>query len=167
MSLPVKFGGVHYYRIAGRYIFAGDLFIARGMLYFFPEVDLAEQRSEINENLPHQLALLGLVVVYLAQHLKSYSSRNGLSDKGVSDEHFQSKAGAYIAQLKEERSRRGFAETLPLPTCVAANEISNLKLGLTGKVSFAAQSDDHDFNIGLRRKRLLRDALWEAGFIKP
>lgn len=166
MSLPVKFGGVHYYRIADHYIFAGDLFIARGMLYFFPEVDLAEQRHEISEYLPHQLALFALVVVFLTQNLKSYSSRNQLVDQGDSDEHFETKARAYIAQLKEERSQRDFGETLPLPTCVSASEVSNLKLGLTGKISFAAQSDNHDFNIGLRRKKLLRDALWEAGFLK-
>jgi hypothetical protein len=46
MTLPVKFGNVYYYRIAGSYIFAGDLFITRGSLYFFPEIDLEEQRNK-------------------------------------------------------------------------------------------------------------------------
>ena len=164
MGLPVKLDGVHYYRIAGRYIFAGDLFIARGSIYFFPEVDLAEQRSESTRYLPHQFALLVLLIVYLAQQLKSYASRNDLWEEGISAEKFQTKADAYIAALKEGK-RKG-SETLPLPTRVKADEISNVKLGLTGKLSFLAQSDNHDFNIGLRRKKRLRDALWEAGLIK-
>jgi hypothetical protein len=41
-----------------------------------------------------------------------------------------------------------------------------MKLSLTGKLSFFAQSDNHDFNIGLRRRNRLRDALWEAGLLK-
>ena len=165
MALPIKLSGVHYYRIARRYIFAGDLFIARGTLYFFPEVDLAEQRSESTRHLPHQLAFLVLVMVYLAQNIKSYASRNDLWQEGISDDQFKKKADVYIAALKEERRRKGFSETLPLPTRVNADEISNVKLGLTGRLSFLAQSDKHDFNIGLRRKKRLRDALWEAGLI--
>jgi hypothetical protein len=56
--------------------------------------------------------------------------------------------------------------TLPLPTHVSIEEISDIKLSLTGKLSFLAQSDNHDFNIGLRRKKRLRDALWEGRFGK-
>src|ERR1700740_3336163 len=106
MALPVKLERVHYYRIAGRYIFAGDLFVSRGRIYFFPEVDLAEQRREVYEILPHQFALVGLVVIYLAQNLKSYASRNELWEDGISNEQFQKKADAYIAALKEERKEK-------------------------------------------------------------
>ncbi len=166
MSLPIKLSGVHYYRIAGRYIFAGDLFIAHGTIYFFPEVDLAEQRERSTRHVPYKLSLLVLVMVYLVQNFKSHVSRNGLWEEGRPVEKFQKKADAYIEALKEERRQKGFSETLPLPTRVNADEISNLKLGLTGKLSFLAQSDNHDFNIGLRRKKRLRDALWEAGLIK-
>ena len=95
----------------------------------------------------------------------SYVSHNGLWETGISDEQLKRKADAYISALKE-RKRKGFAESLPLPMRVNAEEISNLKLSLTGKLSFLAQSDNHDFNIGLRRKKRLRDALWEAGLIK-
>jgi len=167
MALPVKLDRVHYYRIAGRYIFAGDLFVSRGRIYFFPEVDLAEQRREVYEILPHQFALVGLVVIYLAQNLKSYASRNELWEDGISNEQFQKKADAYIAVLKEERKEKGFSQSLPLPTRVNADELTNIRLGPTGKLSFLAQSDNHDFNIGLRRKKRLHDALWEAGLITP
>jgi hypothetical protein len=165
MGLPVKLSGVHYYRVAGRYVFAGDLIIARGTIYFFPEVDLQEQRDNAAKHLPHEVALVVLVGVYLLQNLSSYSSC-ALWEEGMSEEQFKKKAEAHIAELKEERSRKGFAESLPLPTRVSASELSNMKLSVTGKLSFFAQSDNHDFNIGLRRRNRLRDALWEAGLLK-
>jgi len=165
MGLPVKLTGVHYYRVAGRYILAGDLIIARSTIYFFPEVDLQEQRDNATKHLPHELALIVLVVIYLFQHLSSYSSRD-LWEEGMSEQQFQKKADAHIAKLKAQRTSKGFAESLPLPTRVSASELSNMKLSLTGKLSFFAQSDNHDFNIGLRRRTRLRDALWEAGLLK-
>ena len=166
MSLPIKLKGVHYYRISGRYTFAGDLFIARATLYFFPEVDLEKQRSDSTKYLPHNYALLVLAIVYLAQKFKSYASRNELWEEGITNERFQQKADAYISQLKTEYGHKGFGESLPLPIRVAASEMANVKVGRSGRLSFDAQSDTHDFNIGLRRKKRLRDALWEAGLIK-
>lgn len=164
MSLPTRFRNVHYYRIAGKYIFAGDLFLTRGALYFFPEVDLDEQRHKATEGVGHELALIALAVLYLAQTISgSYSSRVDFWEEGISDEQFQGKARAYIDRLKMERSVAAFATTLPVPTRVGASEISNLKLNGTGKLSFSAQSDTHDFSIGLFNKRRLRNALWEAG----
>jgi hypothetical protein len=166
MGLPIKFNNVHYYRIAGRYIFAGDLFIARRTLYFFPEVELAEQRRQSVEFVPHHLALFVLAIMYLAQKVNSYASRNDLWEEGISDEQFQRKADAYIEELKKERKDKDFSASLPLPTRVGVGEISDVKLSPAGKLSFSAQSDTHDFNIGLRRKKRLRDALWEGGLSK-
>ena len=165
MGLPVKLSGVHYYRVAGRYIFAGDLIIARSTIYFFPAVDLQEQRDNATKHLPHEIGLIVLVVMYLLQNLSSSSSRD-LWEEGMSEGQFQKKADAHIAKLKEQRKSKGFAESLPLPMRVSANELSNMKLSLSGKLSFFAQSDNHDFNIGLRRRNRLRDALWEAGLLK-
>ena len=164
MGLPTRFRNVHYYRIAGKYIFAGDLFITRGALYFFPEVDLDEQRHQATKHVSHELALIALAVLYLAQTVTgAYSSRVEFWAEGISDEQFQQKASAYIDKLKMERSVAAFATTLPMPTRVGASEISNMKLSGTGKLSFSAQSDTHDFSIGLFNKRRLRNALWEAG----
>jgi hypothetical protein len=162
MSLPVKFRNVHYYRISGRYTFAGDLFVSRGAIYFFPEVDLAEQRRRSFEAVSHHFGLAVFLIVYLAQKINSYSPRNELWEEGMTDEQFRKKADAYVEVLKEERRHKSFSE-LPLPTRVCAGEFSDMQLSTTGRLSFAAQSDKHDFNIGLIRKKRLRDALWEAG----
>lgn len=163
MVLPIRFRNVHYYRIAGRYIFAGDLFITRGNLYFFPEVDLAEQREEIGHVVPHELGLLLAVAVFVAQKIRSYHSRVDFWTDRMSNEAFEKQAAVYIQDLKFKRQYQQFGKTLPVPTHVSSAEVSDIKLTSFGKLSFRAQSDDHDFNVGLRRRTQLRDALWEAG----
>jgi|SRR5215813_3608945 len=164
MGLPIKFNNVHYYRIAGRYTFAGDLFITRGVIYFFPEVDLAQQREEVSRFMPHDIALVVSMATYLIQKVRCpYGPNNHLWKEGITDVQFKERADACITQLDAYRRTQAFRESLPLPTRVEANEISNLKLGMAGRLSFFAQSDTHDFNIGLIGKRRLRDALWESG----
>jgi hypothetical protein len=163
MSLPVKFKNVHYYRITGRYTFAGDLFVARGAIYYFPEVDLAEQRRRSFEYAPDHFGLIAWAVVSVMQKVNSYVPRHNLWEEGMPDEQFQKKANAYIEAMKEMRRGKSFSETLPVPLRVGASEISDLKFSATGRLSFLAQSDSHDFNVGLMRKRRLREALWEGG----
>lgn len=164
MGLPVKFRNVYYYRIAGKYIFAGDLFIARGALYFFPEVDLEQQRHEVTKFLPHNFAILALAIIYLAQKFKgAYGSRVDFWNETSRDEEFQARAMNYIDRLKNERAYAAFSETLPVPMRIVTSDISNMRLSWRGVLSFSAQSDAHDFKIGPLRKKSLRNALWEAG----
>ena len=114
--MPIEFSNAHYYRIAGRYIFGGDLFIVRGAIYFFPEVDLSDQRSEAAEVMPHG-ELIMPVLVNLAQQVSLFvSAIDDLSREGMSDEQFRKKLDARTAELKEHRKRKSFAESLPLPT---------------------------------------------------
>ena len=106
MGLPTRIRNVHYYRIAGKYIFAGDLFITRGALYFFPEVDLDEQRHAATRHVSHEIALVVVTVLYLAQTISgAYSSRIDFWEEGISDEQFQQKAKAYIDRLRMERAQ--------------------------------------------------------------
>jgi hypothetical protein len=163
MALPVRFRNVFYYRVAGKYIFAGDLFITRGNLYFFPEVDLAQQRDDIGHVLPHELGLIWIAVVYLVQRLGSYHSRVNFWTDRVSSEEFEKNAAAYIEDLKFQRQYHEFGKRLPIPNHVRSAEVSDIRLTSFGKLSFSAQSDNHDFNVGLRRRTQLRDALWESG----
>jgi hypothetical protein len=164
-SLPIKFSNVHYYRVAGKYVFAGDLFIARNNLFFFPEVDMERQREEIAQVLPHDFALLITVILYLGQRVGGYLSRTEFWKTGLSDEQFRKEAATYIERLKAERRLRQheFGTMLPLPLHVRTNEISDMRLTSWGRLSFSAQSDTHDINIGVFRKRRLQNALWEAG----
>ena len=164
MGLPIRFRNIYYYRIAGKYIFAGDLFITRETIYFFPEIDLEQQREQITHNMPHQIALLVFAVVYIVQEFgRSYSSRVKFWKEGLLPEEFERHAALHIERLKAEKSSAAFAHTLPLPTRISASEIADMKLSLGGRLSFTAQSDRHDFYIGLFKKKRVRDALWEAG----
>jgi hypothetical protein len=166
LALPIKFSNVLYYRISGRYIFSGDLFILRQMLYFFPEADLAEQREKITRRLPHQLALPVLAFMYLVPKLGLNMPRNDLWEPGISEDEFRKKADAYVQKLRQERIGKSPHESLPLPIVVTPGEVADLKLTVTGKLSFFAQSDTHDFNIGVTRKNRLHSALWESGLAK-
>jgi len=162
--LPTKFSNTHYYRIAGRYIFSGDLVIVRGTIYFFPEVDLSDQRNEIAETMPHQVDLSMTAIIYLVQKVSLFASgANDLARSGISDEQFRATADARISEMKWKRNSKTFAETLPLPTRISGDEISDMHLSLSGRLSLSAQSDNHDFNVGPRRRRRLRDTLWVAG----
>ena len=165
MSLPIRFRNINYYRIAGKYIFSGDLFITRGTIYYFPEVDLDEQRKKITDMIPHHgLALLASVVLYITHKFGSiYLSRTKFWNDRLLPEEFEKHAAHHIAHLKAEKARAAFAEALPVPLRISASEIADLKLSPTGRLSFTAQSDRHDFRIGLLKKKRLRNALWEAG----
>jgi len=164
MGLPIRFRNVNYYRIAGKYIFAGDLFITRETLYFFPEVDLDEQREKLTRYLPHDYALLVSAVLYVTQKFGgAYVSRTQFWNEGMLPEEFEKYATHHIEHLKAKKTYAGFAKELPLPTRIGAREISDLKLSPTGRLSLTAQSDRHDFRIGLTKKKQLRDAVWEAG----
>ena len=164
-ALPIRFRNVHYYRVAGKYVFAGDLFIARNNLFFFPEVDMDRQREQVHRYLPHEFALLVAVMLYLSQRVGGYVSHTEFWKDGLSDEQILKEAAIYIERLKAQRRLRHheFGTILPLPLHVRTNEISDLRLTSLGRLSFSAQSDTHDINIGAFRKRRLQNALWEAG----
>lgn len=166
LDLPLKFSNVHYYRVTGKYVYAGDLFIARNNLYFFPEVDMGLQREEVARVVPHDFALWVKAILYLAQRCGGYFSRTEFVKDGLSDEQFREEADTCIERLKMKRrwqSQYEFGKILPLPLHVRTNEISDITLTSFGRLSFSAQSDTHDINIGVFRKRRLQKALWEAG----
>ena len=164
MGLPIRFRNVHYYRIAGKYCFAGDFFITREAIYFFPEVDLQEQRDKVSHFPLHEFALLGYIILYVMQKFGgSYSSRIEFWQEGLLPEQFEKHASLHIEKLKAKHGYAGFAKALPLPMRICASEIADMKLSSMGTLSFTAQSDRHDFNIGVFKKKRLRDALWEAG----
>jgi hypothetical protein len=162
--MPTKFSNTHYYRIAGRYTFSGELYVVRGAIYFFPQADLSDQRHQASEPWSYQSGLAVEALMYLFQKISLFASgTQDLSSKGIPDEQFRENANVRIREWKAQRQRQGFAESLPLPTYIKAEEISGMQLSLTGKLSLSAQSDNHDFNVGPRRRRRLLDVLWTVG----
>lgn len=170
MPLPAKFTNTHYYLITGQYTYAGDLVVIPQTLYFFPQADLEAERNKRSRVAGH-FGLAGFALAYLATSLiqtgyGSYVEKHGLWRPGITAEQFRSIADEHIERVKADRTTATFSEHLPYPTRMGAKEMSQHRLGATGTLSFHGQSDVHDFKVGLRRKKQLREALWESGIVK-
>jgi hypothetical protein len=111
------------------------------------------------------------VLAFIAAHAikagyGSYVEKHGLWRPGMNAEQFRQIADEHIARVKAGRTPTTFSEHLPFPTRIDAKEMSQHRLGAMGTLSFHGQSDQHDLKVGLRRKKQLRDALWESGIVK-
>ena len=126
---------------------------------------MEKQREDISHVVPHELSLLITVIVYLSQRVGAYTSRTEFWREGLSDEHFRKEAATYIERRKAARREKPpeFGTIVPLPLHVRTDEISGMRLSALGRLSFSAQSDTHDLNIGVLRKKRLQNALWQSG----
>jgi hypothetical protein len=64
--------------------------------------------------------------------------------------------------MNQPQQQSQFEYGLPRPMRFARGDIKNISM--RGGLRFDTECDNHVFAIGLRRKRRLRDALWEGGF---
>ena len=157
MPLPGKFINVYYYLITRQYNYSGDLVILSENIYYFPRRDLAAERG--NSTVISELTrILNDAIMAVADLV------NRLHEENLSEEEFRITADAHIEKLKQQRNPGNFSKSLPLPTRFISSEIKNIRLGFGGKLSFSTQHDNHDFEFGLGKKRLLK-ALREHGFI--
>ncbi|HEV2704758.1 MAG TPA: hypothetical protein VGV59_02470 [Pyrinomonadaceae bacterium] len=165
---------VAYYKVAGQYCFQGDLIFTNGCIYFFPHTDLNQRIPDFSNELETPIGglldefFMRPVVLPLINTLAMRSAnRSRLRTMGLwrevdSDEVLKSKLDGFIAELRRNRTP---TDTLPIPSRFEHGEVSNLKLSAAGVLSFEAQSDTHDFCVGIFKKRLLREVLWQCGFI--
>ena len=160
MSLPITIKSVRYYLITGQYAFSGDLVITRGAIYFFPDKDLEQERIDKAVKKYAQSKQPEPRTKYLAQLRKT-----GFWQEGDGGMALQKRLDEHIAWLKETQPAEMFSSSLPIPSRFIRDEIKNLSLSFMGALSFEAQSDNQDFKVGFFKKKLLRDALWEGGFI--
>lgn len=179
MRLPISFDHVPYFRNQ----FRGDLIITSGVIYYIPHTNVAAEKLEKKDRMPKKLSIaaaflgldglaqLGGVVLNVKERL-SRSTINqpqlkttGLWSELVESPQLQKHLDSYISALKQEPpSITNFEYSLPRPLRYAQGEIKNLRLGYVS-LRFDTDYDSHDFRIGLRRKRLLRQALRQGGFL--
>jgi hypothetical protein len=88
--------------------------------------------------------------------------KQGLWTEGDSSESLQRKLDQHIEEVKEKRQHS--SSSLPVPSRHRSNEVVNLKMSLMGTLSFDAEHDTHDFDIGILRKAAIIEALQAAGF---
>jgi hypothetical protein len=174
VRLPLSIDNVLYYKVAGQYCFQGDLIFTAGCIYFFPHTDLDRRRAEVNEALdisglqlltelvlkPVVFPLLQALAVRGLNHSRLHGA--GVWRADDTSETLKLKLDALLADLKKRA--RG-PDALPLPSRFTREEVGNLKLSAAGALSFDAQSDRHDFGVGIFKKGLLREALWVSGFL--
>lgn len=170
MPLPAKFIHTHYYLITGQYTYAGDLVLIPQVLYFFPVADLEVERNK-RAGYGGYFGAAAHGLAFIAAHAiqtgyGSYVEKHGLWRPGITAEQFRSAADEHIARVKADRTTATFTDHLPFPTRIEAKEMSQHRLGAMGTLSFHGQSDVHDLKVGLRRKKQLREALWESGIMK-
>jgi hypothetical protein len=174
--LPVFFQNIPYYKIDDIFTFSGDLIITSGIVYYFPNTDLEQERiyrgGEAEASLPGFKALGDLFTKVLANFELSQTTPRSQSWKtvvwkwGDPIETFQSRLDTLIAESKRKTTDNAdFASTLPIPSRFATNSIRQMKIDRAGVLSFEAFYDRHDFNIGVEKKRDLQDALLEGGFV--
>ena len=182
MRLPVSFDDAAYFRREYR----GDLVITHGVIYYFPHTNMAleKRKRDPHDAIDVVAAFMGAageaIVVGRALYggigglwrklrgptiNRPHLKRSGLWVTGASSHEMQSLLDTHIASTRREPSRLvGYEYTLPKPLRFTAREIGNMSLRL-GVLRFSTEFDSHDFTVGVRRARRLREALREGAFI--
>ncbi len=167
MRLPMSFDDVPYFR----HEFRGDLIITHGVIYYFPQVNVALEEKNKRNRSSVDFGLIALPFVLLGALIKELRtttnqpklSEAGLWKEGEASQSLQARFDAHIAEVKKQPSLLVQYEfTLPKPMRFARADIK--KLSLRGGLKFDTEYDSHDFTVGFHRKKLLREALWEGGF---
>lgn len=167
MTLPMSFDNVSYFGDEYR----GDLIITQGIIYYFPHTNMALQKKEMGYGSFAGLGLLGVLLDLISPFLRELVATTnkpdlrdvGLWRNGESSQSLQARLDAHLAEVKKQPLEiLQYEYRMPKPMRFAVDEIKNLSV--RGGLTFDSAYDTHDFSIGFRRKRLLRDALWEGGF---
>lgn len=183
MRLPISFDDAAYFRKE----YSGDLVITHGVIYYFPHTNMSLKKTKKGFRLdPFDVltAFMGVAgeIIHLSRALyrgggglwrqlrgptinEPRLKGSGLWVAGASSQQMQALLDAHIASTKREPSRLvGYEFTLPKPLRFTAREVSNVRLRL-GVLRFSTEFDSHDFTVGLRRARRLRESLREGTFI--
>lgn len=182
MKHAISFDDIPYFRNQ----FRGDLIVATGVLYYFPHTNVSAAKVETRD-MPADLVgsvahlfgsaglLVGLVIAVsdsrstLRRALRASTNqpelrKSGLWREGEASQVLQQRLDAHISEVRQEiQPLVRYEYSLPKPMRFTSGEIRKLSVRL-GSLRFETEYDTHEFRIGFRRQRSLRDALWESGF---
>jgi hypothetical protein len=172
MSLPVQISNARY-RVAGSYIYKGDLIVSWGIIYYVP-LQYLKSRGMQDEGALFGGVVGGLLVGKMESYTPNVDESIKLFERPVmnwkllwqsrpTDQHLQAVLDSYITELKNYPSAS--VDDLPVPGRYPKAEVRNLSLNALGRLSFETQFDEHVFKIGLLAKSKLQQALKESGFI--
>ena len=182
--VPVSFDNVSYFRNE----FRGDLIVSQGVIYFFPHTNLSAEKPKRDYHPPADLALilspakdvvdLGVAVIDKLLDLRDWCTmgtinQTRLKEKGLwpaepwklASQGMQEQLDKFIMEAQKEPAPLvNYQYSLPKPMRFAAAQIQSLKIR-AGTLRFQSEFDSHDFAIGFRRRRRLREALRESGLM--
>jgi hypothetical protein len=157
-KLPISFEEVPYFKNA----FRGDLIITLGVIYYFPRTNTSIREKKGWETLLHHLfGFAGIGVDFLLRAAwavtrttvnRSRLRKEDLWQEGDTSSMLQTRLDAHIAESKRQDPK------------LLRYEYSFKNLRTKGGLRFETEFDEHDFRIALHRRKLLREALWMAGF---
>jgi hypothetical protein len=175
MSLPVLMPRVSY-KIAGSYAFKGSLILTEGVIYFFPLKHIRKTKPPDFDNaafagLVSQAPFASLAIRGTGASLDdsiSLFDRPALNLKTLwlnkpSDEELKRILDGHIAELRQYTFHSSY--DLPAPSRYSQAVVRNLALSAMGMLRFETEFEDHIFKIGILRKKKLRQALTESGFM--
>lgn len=167
MSLPTRFTKVCY-KVAGTYVFRGDLIVTGGVIYYFPLQHLHKSKPPDEGTVFGGVmdSVIGADLSYMDESIKLFErpklDMEILWRTTPPDHELQSFLDAHLAELKKYPSASG--DDLPLPSRYPAGQIRNLTLNSMGRLRFETEFDEHVFKIGMLRKGKIGQALREGGF---
>jgi hypothetical protein len=183
MFVPISFDNVSYFRNE----FRGDLIVTQGVLYFFPHTNLSAEKPKRSYHPPANLALflgpagdimnLGIGVIDKLFDLWDWFARGTINQTRLKEKGLWPPAPANLESratqqqldkfIKEAQKEPGplvsYQYSLPKPMRFSTAQIKNLRIR-AGTLRFDSEFDSHDFAIGFRRRRRLREALRSAEF---
>ncbi len=187
LTLPVSFDDVPYFKNQ----FRGDLVVARGVIYYFPHTNVEAERSrkkigpadaidfgaQFLGTIGEFIGLFGLgkAVYNRTENFrrklrKPTINRPRLCEKGLwpvngSRENIERLLDAYIAAEKSNPPQlTDYQFSLPKPMRFSHSQVNRMRVKF-GSLRFDTEFDNHDFTVGLRRQKLLREALREGEFL--
>lgn len=163
----------------------GDLILTRFAIYYFPHTDRSKKRGARRNAGAWALMLAesaftatlewtGFGAVALLPALKDKfggtTNRSRLKKAGLwkpedSSSSLSTRLDEHIAQLiRQRRSLDEFSSTLPQPGRFGLEQVNGLWVTWNGILYIQQRYDTQRFRVGIRRRRTLLAALWEAGF---
>lgn len=173
MSIPMVFDNVAY-KVAGEYAYKGKLLITHDVIYFLPHTDLIQRRIDrtasslsiaINSPIVGVLMWLGRIIVSTLEVRQSTDFTSAFGEGRKASLILQEKMDNHIRKLKLNSPQVTASTDLPLPLKYDLNAVKDMSISSGGVLTFDANYDTHQYNVGLLKRNILRQSLIEAGFL--
>lgn len=169
MPLPLSIDDVEYDNL-----WTGDLIVTDRTIYFF-----AHEKSEKESERFHSIlllgdhfgwigAVLGVIANFVTAERRTTNNsrlhKTGLLRQFDSNAELQSRLDGYIRVLTQHQEPMEFSAGLLTPIRIPSEDVRDVRIDFRSRLLIETAYDKHAFDVGLKRKKLLRGALHEGQF---